>query len=172
MLLHLFIGTQGEGRHPSGKLAEGSDGALYGSTERGGDNDQGTLFVLSKDGASYSVLISFRGALGQYPQGGIIIGANGAIYGTTAQGAAMGFGALFRYGEPIEEISDFHFIGGQSFLTCLGLPGTNYWVERTPFLGSGASWVPLYSTNAPPNGQFGYLDSSPSLNSAFYRLRR
>ena len=84
----------------------------------------------------------------------------------------MGFGALFRYGEAIEEISDFQFVGGQSLLMCLGVPGTNYWVERTGVLGPGASWVPLYSTNAPSNGQFGYLDSSPLPNSAFYRLRR
>jgi uncharacterized repeat protein (TIGR03803 family) len=167
-----FTGTGVNGRHPCGNLVEGVDGALYGTTERGGTNDQGTLFFLNKNGSGYAVLAEFAGPNGQYPRGGLTLGPDGAFYGTTDQGGSMGFGTVFRYGNALEEIADFQLTAVSASLTCIGLPGTNYWVDRTSDLGPPAAWTPIYSTNAPADGNFGAVDLAPLPGAAFYRLRR
>jgi len=171
-LLHSFIGVAGDARLPCGDLVEGSDGALYGTSERGGVSDQGALFTLHKDGRGYAVLASFGAATGEYPRGGLIIGPDGALYGTTDQGGAMGFGTIFRYGAPIEGISAIQFQGSYASLICAGLPGTNYFIERTSQLGPVASWSVIATTNAPANGQFSVPDQNPPPTAAFYRLSR
>src|SRR2546425_101970 len=50
-----------DGAYPEGALAEGADGALYGTTHAGGANDRGTIFKLKEDGSSYHLLHSFNG---------------------------------------------------------------------------------------------------------------
>src|SRR2546430_16495692 len=99
-----LVGTNQDGRHPCGNLAEGTDGAIYGATERGGTNDYGRLFKINKNGTGYLRLANFTDATGKYPRGGVVPGPDGALYGTTDQGGDSGLGAIFRYGEPIEEI--------------------------------------------------------------------
>jgi hypothetical protein len=101
-----------------------------------------------------------------------MLGPDGALYGTTDQGGELGYGAVFRYGEPIEEIISIQVFPGQLLLTCRGTVGTNYWIERTGQLGPSATWVPLYSTNAPGGGIFSVTDPNPPTDVAFYRLRR
>ena len=171
-IIRSFTGVGVDGRHPCGNLVEGADGVIYGTTERGGTNDQGTLFSLNKDGSSYTVLAGFGGANGQNPRGGLTLGPDGALYGTTDQGGSMGFGTVFRYGPPIEEIADFQIASAAASLTCIGLPWTNYWIERTSDLTAPATWTSFYSTNAPNDGTFGVVDPAPLPSSAFYRLRR
>lgn len=171
-IIHSFTGVGADGRHPCGNLLEGTDGAIYGTTERGGTNDQGTLFSLDKDGSSYAVLAGFGAGSGQYPRGGLVLGSDGAFYGTTDQGGSIGFGTVFRYGSPLEEIVDFQLTAVSATLTCIGLPGTNYWIERTSDLTSPANWTPIYSTNSPADGNFQAVDLGPLPGTAFYRLRR
>lgn len=171
-VLWRFLGINGDGSHPSGNLVQGPDGALYGTTERGGVSDQGTLFTVSTNGTNYSVLASFGADSGAYPRGGLTLGPDGALYGTTSQGGALGYGAIFRFGMPIEEIADFQVSNGVPALTCVGIPGTNYWVERTAVLGPQANWTPLLQTNTPAGGMFFILDVAPPPNAALYRMKR
>src|SRR2546425_485989 len=59
-ILHSFNPNAGEGYDPFGALVEGSDGALYGTTQQGGtDSHTSTVFKLKKDGTSYTVLHRF-----------------------------------------------------------------------------------------------------------------
>jgi len=171
-ILYCFEGTNGDGRLPSGALVEGTNGAIYGTTERGGASDEGTLFTLNKNGSDYAQLVSFGGAPGQNPRGGLTLGQDGALYGTTDQGGVMGFGTVFRYGTALEEISSLQFIDGYIDLACVGTPGTNYFIERTAQLGPSTSWSILSSTNAPASGQFDVLDQNPPATAAFYRMFR
>src|SRR5260370_8039297 len=73
-------GLGADGRHPSGSLVEWNDGALYGTTERGGTNDQGTLFRVNKDGSGYSVLANFGGTTGSFPRARLVPRPNEAPY--------------------------------------------------------------------------------------------
>lgn len=171
-VLRKFVGVGTDGRHPSGKLVEGIDGAIYGATERGGTNDCGTLFKINKIGTGYTVLANFGGSLGKYPHGGLQAGPDGALYGTTEQGGDSDFGAIFRFGAPGEEFTDIHVLGGTAVLTCVGIPGTNYTILRAADLGPAAVWASIYSTNAPAGGRFTVLDPNLLPGRAFYRLSR
>jgi uncharacterized repeat protein (TIGR03803 family) len=46
-LLHVFKGRPNDGSHPLGRLLEGADGRLYGTTVRGGESRQGTVFAVT-----------------------------------------------------------------------------------------------------------------------------
>ena len=82
------------GEIPAGALIELSDGALYGATVSGGrpSGTVGTVFKLNKDGSGYTVLRSFASNTGLAPQGSLLEGSDGALYGTTHWGA----GTVFR----------------------------------------------------------------------------
>lgn len=171
-LIRAFIGVLGDARHPRGSLVEAADGAIYGTSERGGANDQGALFKLNKDGSGYTVLASFDESSGKYPRGGLVLGPAGVLYGCTDQGGSMDCGTVFRFGAPFESIITVSLPAGRAQLTCLGLPGTNYWVERTFELGPAANWTPLHLTNSPSGGVFGLVDPDSPAERAFYRMKR
>ena len=104
-LLHNFTGTGGDGASPHAGLVEGSDGTLYGTTSGGGSGiGYGTVFRLNKDGSSYTVLHSFTGGPsdGSNPQGGLLEGSDGVLYGTTKEGGSAeeggsaGAGTVFK----------------------------------------------------------------------------
>ena len=78
-------------------LVQGRDGTLYGTTFSGGANDQGTVFNVTLAG-SVTVLHSFGGGGtdGSIPVAGLIVGADGNLYGTTQGGGAHGQGTIFK----------------------------------------------------------------------------
>jgi len=93
-VLYSFNGSDGAG--PYGRLVEGRDGALYGTTSRRGENDAGAVFKLNKDGSSYRVLHSFSGSDGAWHYGGLVEGSDGVLYGTTSGGGSAGMGTVFK----------------------------------------------------------------------------
>ena len=86
------------GYRPTGTLLEGSDGLLYGTTERGGFNDGGTVFRLNRDGTAFATLVELEGR----PVAGLTEapGPDGTphLFGveTTGQNQATQFGAIFQ----------------------------------------------------------------------------
>jgi len=92
-----------DGRHPKGGLVQASDGSLYGATEAGGEDWSGTVFRLTP-GGDLTQLVRFnrRDALedgladtGAGP-GGLALGEDGCLYGTTVRGGRGGSGTIFR----------------------------------------------------------------------------
>ena len=79
-----------QGAVPFAPLIQASDGALYGTTEGGGNRGQGTVFRLNPDGSGYTELKSFSGASGDggSPKAALVQGGDGALYGTTDQGGS------------------------------------------------------------------------------------
>jgi uncharacterized repeat protein (TIGR03803 family) len=92
-----------DGANPEGELAAGPDGELYGVNRNSGpsENDRGTIFRREPDG-TVTVLHAFsEGANQSYPDGahprtGLILAADGSVYGTTSAGGANGNGTIFR----------------------------------------------------------------------------
>jgi len=169
-----FAGAGADGRHPSGNLVEWTDGAIYGTTERGGMLDQGTIYRVNKNGTGYTILASLGDRWGTYPHGGLVRGPDDALYGATDQGGDSGFGTVFRYGPAFGDIVSFQLANQIPTLTGLGQPGRNYVLQRTTKLGSLASWTTVLSTNAPPMGRFSFPDVGIGLSGAteaFYRLK-
>ncbi len=92
--LHSF--KYSDGATPVPGLVQDTDGSFYGTTEYGGTNGYGTVFQLDPDG-SFKSLYSFTGGSdGAYPFGGLVLGADGNIYGTTSGGGTYGGGTVFR----------------------------------------------------------------------------
>ena len=60
--------------YPSGLIADFA-GDLFGETQKGGSNNDGTVFELVNSSGSYAltILLSFNGSNGSSPQGGLII---------------------------------------------------------------------------------------------------
>ena len=95
-LLHSFdLATSGN--QPLGKLLQASDGNFYGTTTSFGANSAGTLYRLTPAGV-VTVLHAFRGNTteGGNPAAGVIQGADGALYGTTAGGGSTAGGTVYR----------------------------------------------------------------------------
>lgn len=101
--LHDFLGTG----QPSfeGDLLLDAKGALYGTSWSGGPSDMGFVYRL-RPGAggvwTLSILWNFSGADGSLPQGGVIRGSGGVLYGTTYSGGNLtkcnfiGCGVVFQ----------------------------------------------------------------------------
>jgi len=90
------FGLTSFGGFPLGKLAQGSDSMLYGTTYYGGTNgDWGTLYKLATNGSGFVVIHSFgAGTDGVEPEAGVIQGTDGALYGTANAGGANDQGGM------------------------------------------------------------------------------
>lgn len=80
------------------RLAQGSDGSLYGTTPDGGTNSYnagGAVYRLNR--SSYSILHSFNNSSGGFaPMGGVLLGGDGVLYGTTQSGGSHNYGTVFK----------------------------------------------------------------------------
>jgi uncharacterized repeat protein (TIGR03803 family) len=91
-VLHYFGAGTSDGRGPN-TVVQGSDGALYGTTDSGGAHGGGTVFKVNTNGAGYTVLYSFGASAGDGQNPNTLLqGRDGAFYGT-AGGRA---GTVFR----------------------------------------------------------------------------
>jgi uncharacterized repeat protein (TIGR03803 family) len=98
-VLWTFSASGGDGTGPTG-LAEGLDGALYGTCTGGGAGGGGIAFGLLKDGSNYRLLRSFSqsGTNDQSPRGPLHAGTNQLYYGVCGIGGIYGGGSLYRVG--------------------------------------------------------------------------
>ena len=99
-ILYVFGVTSGDGKYPAAELLLDGDW-LYGTTREGGSLNRGTIFKIKKDGTGYSILYYFKisGGDGIYPQGGLVMDANGILYGTTYSGGGTpNSGTIFKIG--------------------------------------------------------------------------
>lgn len=122
-----FSGTTGatKGEGPDSGLILGTDGALYGTTRKGGTNNCGTIFRVTTGGA-FTIIIDFTGQSGAYrgsAPNGLLQTADllsFTIYGTTYGGGSNGKGTMFK------------------FTVLLGLLDT--FTTLGDFTGNGSSW--------------------------------
>ena len=106
--IHAFTGGT-DGGSPYGTLAADSNGNLYGTVTTGGTHGAGAVVEFSPPataGAQWTenVLYSFTGCNtspgclgdGSQPFAGVVIGANNALFGTTAFGGTSDYGTVFE----------------------------------------------------------------------------
>jgi uncharacterized repeat protein (TIGR03803 family) len=96
-VVYRFTGIGGDGAYPFSRLIGDGTGNLYGTTYQGGAYDCGTVFKLDPD-YTETVLYSFTGAHGDgaLPEAGLVLDAEGNMYGTTYEGGAHNYGTVFK----------------------------------------------------------------------------
>ena len=98
-VLHAFKGYPSDGYRPIGVLVQGADGNFYGTTNRGGAHNQGSVFKLTPAGV-YTQLYSFNFSStyfdAQLPQAGVTAGTDGNFYGVGTAGGSKNAGAIFK----------------------------------------------------------------------------
>lgn len=157
-----FSNTSGAnpGRLALGPLTAALDGTLYGTTSEGGTGGRGTVFRITPAG-TYSLLYAFTGiggsVPGETPEGGLVFGPDGALYGTATGGGVASGGNLFR----IQELSPHAGTDAPTFV-----PGTttlhgraqtsgevtSVWFQYGPTAALGTS---TSMTSVPGNGSPG-----------------
>jgi uncharacterized repeat protein (TIGR03803 family) len=93
-VIYRFSGYPNDGGLALTGLVQGTDGNLYGGTDRGGVHDFGTLYQISTSG-KYNLLYSFVDTIGDAPAASLIQHSNGKFYGTTAFGGPDSRGAIY-----------------------------------------------------------------------------
>ncbi|MEO0802914.1 MAG: choice-of-anchor tandem repeat GloVer-containing protein [Cyanobacteria bacterium J06642_2] len=86
--------------NPEGELLEGADGNFYGTSFNGGEFEClragcGTVYRVTPEG-DIAIVHDFNGLDGETPTAGLIIGNDGAFYGTTRDGGEFDNGTVFR----------------------------------------------------------------------------
>jgi uncharacterized repeat protein (TIGR03803 family) len=95
-----------QGSSPEGNVALDSGGNLYGTTEFGGANDEGTVFEIASGSNAVTTLGTFNATTnGGYPRGGVSMDGNGNLFGTTFLGGANDEGTVFEVAEGSNTIS-------------------------------------------------------------------
>jgi len=87
-----------DGDTPQADLVQGADGNFYGTTPSGGAYFQGTVFKMTPAGVVTTLYAFCRNAGctdGATPLSGLVQGANGLLYGTTADGGLNFYGEVF-----------------------------------------------------------------------------
>jgi uncharacterized repeat protein (TIGR03803 family) len=148
-VLHHFSGGPDDGYIPMGKLVQGNDGFLYGTTYYGGTAGYGTLFKLSMTGSNYTVLRSLIGPNdGTRLAAGVVAASNNELYGTAGSGGSGGGGTVFKLNPDGSGFTVLHSFssdpsddGSQPLAALLqASDGALY--------GSTSLWGPYYTTGA------------------------
>jgi len=92
-----FNGSNGS--NPAAGLIMDANGDLFGTTGAGTGGD-GTVFEIAKTSNGYAstptTLVTFDGSTGSTPEAGLVIDANGDLFGTTTGGGTYGDGTVFE----------------------------------------------------------------------------
>src|ERR1700742_1310026 len=165
-VVHSFAGmAQGDGDQPSSALVADGQGRLYGTTFEGGTTGGGSVYRLTKKGRTWSEEVLFNFASSEGPQGGVLIGPSGELYGTTSFGGNFSDGTVWRLdpsgnGWQMTVLHAFNQFAGDGFYPRAGLvfgkDGLLYGTTNgiPPQDGQGASLSPMYGTvfSVSPNG--------------------
>jgi uncharacterized repeat protein (TIGR03803 family) len=97
---------------------------LYGTTEHGGTNANGTVFKLSTNGSGYTILHTFtNGVDGANPYGGLILSGN-TLFGTAYFGGSNAYGTIFKMdtdGNNFTNLHSFTYYGSDGAYPAAGL---------------------------------------------------
>jgi uncharacterized repeat protein (TIGR03803 family) len=94
-VLHNFAGAPGDGAGSGANVTLDDAGNIYGTTDFGGSNGNGTVFKLAPGGTE-TLLHSFVGPEGSQPDGAVTLLPTGDLIGTAGSGGSSGNGVLFK----------------------------------------------------------------------------
>jgi len=169
-VIHTFTGLAGDGALPDSELVQASDGYIYGATRRGGSlSDGGSLFRFNPLVAgSFATFASFPPTAFSSdpyynPTYGMTEGADGVLYGVTAEGGTSGYGTVYKVipgASPVFTIDYANFNGG----TLGGMPDSSLTLGGDHnFYGTTSAYGP----GGPPNGTIFEFTTGGSLSTLY-----
>lgn len=158
--------TATNGRYTDASLAADAQGNLYGTTQQGGAYNNGTVFEIAKGSGAITTLVSFNGANRgpASPESGVVLDAQGNLYGTTTTGGQFGNGVLFEIAKGSSAFTVLALLNYGGIAPAAGLTidasGNLYWPAISGWIFELASGASAPSVLAAPTGATGtYLDS-------------
>jgi uncharacterized repeat protein (TIGR03803 family) len=99
--LYSFGSNVGDGAGPYAGLVQAADGNFYGTTPLGGTNNEGLVYRVTPGGAvstvyAFSPITANQNADGALPYSGLVVGQDGALYGTTSYGGSSNYGTAYK----------------------------------------------------------------------------
>jgi uncharacterized repeat protein (TIGR03803 family) len=165
---------------PPSSLIQGSDGNFYGTTSQGGPYDPvyggGTVFQMTTNG-TVTTLYSFSGPDGQEPQGALVEGKDGNLYGTTSYGGPnwdsvspvnTGYGTIFRITVP-PAFQTITRTSGIVSLSWSAMSNQTCQVQYSTNLVS-TNWINLGSAITVTNSPVSASDATATDSQRFYRI--
>ncbi|QNF34660.1 putative Ig domain-containing protein [Adhaeribacter swui] len=156
------------GSYPQGSLVKANDGNFYGLTYQGGTNNYGTIFRITPNG-NFTIRRHLDSSIsGGYPQGSLVQGSNGSLYGITYQGGANGYGTIFR----MALNGTFTVLHSLNYTTDGGyaqgnlIQGTDGNFYGTTYQGGTNSAGTIFKISA--NGKFTVLHNLDNINDGRY----
>lgn len=156
--LHQFTGGSDDGEDPRGSLLL-NDSVLYGMTDDGGDDNDGTIFSINVDGTGFTILHEFnQDTDGKDAEGSLIL-IDELLYGMTEDGGASDDGVIFSIaldGSNFQVLFEFDAdtTGGDPEGSLLFVDGVFYGVTNNGGIGGNGTifaferTVPVPSTLA------------------------
>src|SRR5665213_250328 len=108
-----FNGTNGANTEAGVTLDAAGD--LYGTTDGGGDSNDGTVFEIAKGSGTIKTIASFNGTNGAGPLAGVTLDASGNLYGTTVDGGDSNDGTVLEIAKgsgTITTLASFNLTNG------------------------------------------------------------
>lgn len=148
--------TTTDGAHPFSGLVEGTDGMLYGTTITGNNSSEDdTIFKINPDGSDFTVLLDFdEETTGGNCWGGLLLGSDGVLYGTTFTGGTGNAGTVFKInqdgtGFAVLKNFDTSTTGGGSYARLLEVDEVLY---GTTYLGGSGDAGTVFKLNLDGTG--------------------
>ncbi|HLY07114.1 MAG TPA: choice-of-anchor tandem repeat GloVer-containing protein [Rhizomicrobium sp.] len=143
-------------------------GNIFGTALEGGQNREGVVFELSPSGANYteSVLYSFctkkNCTDGEGPEGGVIMDAQGNLYGSVAVGGANKDGLIFELSPgtrwQFKDVADFNGADGESPVSPLIMDANGNFFGTT-FRGGTKNTGAVFESNASLQSLYSFCKS-------------
>lgn len=161
----------GNGMPSRGRLTQGPDGALYGTTLSGGRFGYGSIFKIKMDGTGFGVLHSFNaGNFPHGPEADLLLGSDGQWYGATTGGGEMNLGTVYRLSVVSPRLTGVTRDTNGCHLTFQGLPGFQYELQASENL-TPANWETIDEFSPESDGSKTLDDgSAPQVTNQFYRV--
>ena len=152
-----------------GKLTRASDGNFYGMVGgSAGSGALGTIFRLTPTG-QITTIASFNGVSGANPTGSLVEGPDGYLYGSTSNGGAFGYGAIFRIGVfPHIEVG----VSPSGLTSSWPAWASNFTLQQSPDAGGG-TWADVtIPPSLTPDGLRFFVTLPSTAGDTFYRLKQ
>ncbi len=130
------------GGYPDGGVVLDGQGNLYGTTNFGGIDGDGTVFEIDKGSNTITTLASFNGTDGANPYASVILDGQGNLYGTTNFGGSYGDGTVFEIAlgsNTITTLASFNGTDGANPIAGVILDSQGNLYGTTPYDGAYGS---------------------------------